>query len=126
MQKSLSGQKYEDLISVVRGQYDRLPVRPGSGADADRRGDRVKGGGKRLGRPPIAPALGKRICEALATPGPVCASSPLASILGQCSGSAALSSDQGSSPPCRRLLHCRYGLLPALPTIYVTGPLILN
>jgi hypothetical protein len=42
IQKSLSGQKYEDRISVVRGQYDRLPVQPGSGADADRRGDRVK------------------------------------------------------------------------------------
>jgi hypothetical protein len=42
IQKSLSGQKYEDRISVVRGQYDRLPVRAGSGADADRRGDRMK------------------------------------------------------------------------------------
>jgi hypothetical protein len=27
-------EKYEDRISVVRGQYDRLPVRAGSGADA--------------------------------------------------------------------------------------------
>jgi DNA invertase Pin-like site-specific DNA recombinase len=30
---------------------------------------RAKDGGKRLGRPPIAPALEKRIREALATPG---------------------------------------------------------
>jgi DNA invertase Pin-like site-specific DNA recombinase len=30
---------------------------------------RAKGEGKRLGRPPIAPALEKRIREALATPG---------------------------------------------------------
>jgi hypothetical protein len=48
---------------------------------------------KRLGWPPIASALEKRIHEALETPGrpgerKIAAS--LASILGQCSGSAAL------------------------------------
>jgi Resolvase, N terminal domain len=54
---------------------------------------RARGEGKRLGRPPIAPTLEKRIREALAAPGgPVCASLPnsLESILGQCSASAAL------------------------------------
>ena len=47
---------------------------------------RVRGEGKRLGRPPIAPTLEKRIREALVR---VIANS-LGSILRQCSASAAL------------------------------------
>jgi hypothetical protein len=56
-----------------------------------------------LDRSPIA-LTRKRILEAPATPGRVCARSPLglASILRQCSGSAALSSRQvSSSSPSR-------------------------
>ena len=55
---------------------------------------RPRGEGKRLGRPPNAFALEKRIREALATPGsPVSASLPnsLELIPARCSGSAALS-----------------------------------
>src|SRR5262245_58080497 len=68
---------------------------------------RARGEGKRLGRPPIAPSLEKRIREALATPGRpgvrVIAPNGSASIPGQCSGSAALSPPQASSP---RYSHC--------------------
>jgi DNA invertase Pin-like site-specific DNA recombinase len=55
---------------------------------------RARSEGKRLGRPPIGPALEKRIREALATPGRQAYGSlpsGLASIHRQCSASAALS-----------------------------------
>ena len=61
---------------------------------------RARSEGKRLGRPPIAPALEKRIREALATPGRpgirVIAERGSASIHRQCSASAALSTAQAS------------------------------
>ena len=64
---------------------------------------RARGEGKRLGRPPIAPALEKRIREALAVPG-----RPGVRVIakqfgvdpGTGSGLAALSPPQASPPPC--------------------------
>jgi resolvase-like protein len=76
---------------------------------------RARSEGKRLGRPPIASALEKRIREVLATPGrPGVRSSPngLESIPGQCSGSAALSPPQ-ASPSYDREGHEMSGCRPA-------------
>jgi hypothetical protein len=62
---------------------------------------RVRDEGKRLGWRPIVPALEKRIREALETPGRPGERKITARFgvnLGQCSGSAALSAPQESSP----------------------------
>src|SRR5262249_40694777 len=82
---------------------------------------RARSEGKRLGRPPTAPALEKRIREALATPGgPVGASLPngLEASPRRGSGPGGRSSPRPSSPPCRRrggFGYARRWLLDACP-----------
>ena len=66
---------------------------------------RARSEGKRLGRPPIAPALEKQIREALATPrraGTRVIAERFGAIHRQCSASAALSTAQASPWHSRR------------------------
>jgi hypothetical protein len=83
-----------EMMGGVFAEFERAMI-----AERVRAGlARARGEGKRLGRPPIAPALEKRIREALATPGRrgvrVIANS-LELIRTRCSGSAALRARRG-------------------------------